>query len=321
MLARSGISPPPPAPLPQSQTMIDVPDRQLVVLVANHAEWMARSLESVLEAHGYAVLRAEDGDQALALALQARPDAVILDASLPGRRGTDVCRALAGSARFDETVPIFITTPGPASNRERAEAYEAGAWEVASSPVDTETLLAKLTTFVRARRRVQLVEARSLIDPTTGLYSATGLYQWAAKMAARAARKREPLACVVVTADAVPAPETDAALTEVADFCRMQSRRSDVVGYMGENRVAILAPETDGNGARLLVERLNRVRASSTGERAAVPALRAGIYAVTDFSSEGITPSEVVDRASAALRPGAAGATDLQAGADVRPLH
>lgn len=157
--------------------MLDVPDRQLVVLVANHADWVARSLESVIESRGYAVLRAGDGQQARDLALRAAPDALILDTALAGTGGIDVCRSLRAMPGFDDTVPIFITTPGPASNRERVAAYDAGAWEVCSHPVDTETLLTKLTTFVRARQRVQLVQARSLIDPLTGLYSAAGMYQ------------------------------------------------------------------------------------------------------------------------------------------------
>lgn len=283
--------------------MIDVPDRQLVVLVANHAEWLGRSLESVIQTHGYGVLRVEDGRGAHDLAMHASPDAVILDAALPGMSGVQVCRRLSGSTTFDETVPIVITTPGPASHRERSEAYEAGAWEVCSSPIDPETLISKLERFVRARRRVQLMEAQSLIDPLTGLYSVAGLYQWAAKMAARASRCHEPIACVVVAPDRAPGPVfvTDALLSSMADFCRMHSRRSDVVGYMGDSRFAILAPETDAAGAQLMVERLQRAREGPSDAMPAVPSLRTGIYAVSDFASAGITPSEVVDRATAAL--------------------
>jgi len=53
--------------------------RPSLVLIADDQEWMSRSIESILQPNGFAVLRAFTGRQCLALAERAEPDAVILN--------------------------------------------------------------------------------------------------------------------------------------------------------------------------------------------------------------------------------------------------
>jgi DNA-binding response OmpR family regulator len=62
--------------------MVEHQKREHLVLIASHGEWVARSVESVLEQNGYVVLRVEGGRRALDVARQANPDALILESSL-----------------------------------------------------------------------------------------------------------------------------------------------------------------------------------------------------------------------------------------------
>src|SRR6476619_2649826 len=239
--------------------MVELSKRPMLVLIASHGEWVGRSVESVLELNGYTVLRVAGGRRALDLARRVNPDAVLLDDTLSEMGGVEVCRALRDDPLWDHSIPIFVTSPAPASNRVRLAAYEAGAWDFCSQPLDVETLLLKLSTYVRARRRLEDVQASSLIDPLTGLYSMFGLQQWAEQLGARASRNHEPLACLAVTSNAVASGKpASTELTYMADICRAQSRKSDIVGYVGESRFAILAPDTDESGARQFVDRLQR---------------------------------------------------------------
>ena len=290
--------------------MVESPKRPMLVLIASHGEWVGRSVESVLELNGYTVLRVAGGRRALDLARRVNPDAVLLDDSLSEMGGVEVCRALRDDPLFDHSIPIFVTSPAPASNRVRIAAYEAGAWDFCSQPLDVETLLLKMGTFVRARRRLEDVQATSLIDPLTGLYSVYGLQQWAEQLGARAVRKHEPLACVAVTANTVDdgspgGKPASADLAYMADVCRAQSRKSDVVGYVGERRFAIIAPDTDETGARQFVDRLQRA-VTKTSSTISIDhpysGLHAGFYAVPDFSAAGVDAHEVVRRAKAALQ-------------------
>jgi PleD family two-component response regulator len=288
--------------------MVELRNRQPLVLIASHGEWVGRSVESVLELNGYAVLRVDGGRRALDLARHVSPDALILDTALSEIDGITVCRALTDDPLFDHSTPIFITSPAPASNRVRTEAFEAGAWDFLTQPLDIESVLLKMVTFLRARRRLVDAESTSLLDPQTGLYSARGLRHWAAQLGARASRNHEPLACVVVTSNtpgdaATSGKPVSAALSYMADLCRAKSRKSDVVGYVGESRFAILAPDTDEAGARLFVGRLQRaLERTPTPETDTQVALHAGFYAAADFGSSGVEATEVVGRAEAALQ-------------------
>jgi len=92
------------------------------------------------------------------------------------------------------------------------------------------------------------------------------------------------------------------------DLCREESRRSDVIGYLGDSRLAILAPDTDALGAQRFVGRLARALESGTtagagGEkgRRTVGSLYAGYCAIDDLSSAGIEPVELLRRAEQAL--------------------
>ena len=105
--------------------------------------------------------------------------------------------------------------------------------------------------------------------------------------------------------DGASGKPASAELTYMADVCRAQSRKSDVVAYVGESRFAILAPDTDENGARLFVDRLQRAvsKTSSTVELdQPYMGLHAGFYAVPDFSAAGVDAHEVVRRAKVALQ-------------------
>jgi PleD family two-component response regulator len=285
-----------------------------LVLIASIGQWMSRSFETVFELHGYTVVRVESGTRALEAARLTKPDAVLLDECGPDLDAVDVCRALRDDPSFDPTTPIVITADAHAAPRVRAAAYEAGAWEYCSQPLDIESLLLKLKTFLRARQELAAMRSRLLIDPGTGLYTSHGLETVAAQLGARATRNREPFACVALTPRLTDrqapssSPGSDAAdaadaFADVADVCRALSRRSDVVGYVGGSRLAILAPDTDATGARLLVERLQRaldehpapLRTSRTS------GVRAGYCGVSDLAAAGVNPSELVRRAASAL--------------------
>lgn len=287
--------------------MLESQKRNPLVLIASDGEWFARSLESVLELNGYAVRRSAGGSQAVDAAHEVRPDAILLDDAHSDMSTLGLCRALRDDPLFDHSTPIVITSSAPSAHRVRTDAFAAGAWDYCGQPLDIEALLLKLSTFIRARR--ELAMAQSLTDPITGLYSPLGLEQWAKKLGAMALRKHESLACVAVTSatgasEGTEPRETqsvDEALNRLADVCHAQSRRSDVVGYLGQSRFAILAPDTDAPGAQKLIARLREAVAAG-GSAQPGSFLRAGYCAITNFAAAAINPADLMRRAEAALQ-------------------
>jgi diguanylate cyclase (GGDEF)-like protein len=285
--------------------------RPPLVLVANDQEWSARSLESILVPKGYEVVRAYTGRQALERAHTTRPDIVILDAQMPDLHGVEVCRQLRADPRFSPTVPIVITTAGPSGRTQRLEAYQAGAWEFLGQPLDGEALLLKLDAFLQAKLEVDRVHDESLLDEVTGLYNMRGLSRRAREIGSEAFRRRHALTCVVF------APDTavmDAAATEelatrlaaaVGEAFRKAGRSSDAIGRLGTLEFAVIAPATGPDAALKLMARLRDIvqtRPLAMNGRAASVELRAGYCAVPDFREARVDATEMLLRATTALR-------------------
>src|SRR6266540_431884 len=90
-------SPPRPAERPPRILVVD-DDRRVLEL-----------LDLALTAHGFQVLTALDGEEAMKQALDERPDLVVLDVRLPRKGGLDVCEALRRDPE-DGTVPIILVS-------------------------------------------------------------------------------------------------------------------------------------------------------------------------------------------------------------------
>jgi PleD family two-component response regulator len=281
------------------------PSRPPLVLIANDQEWSARSLESILAPNGYAVLRAYTGQQALERARAARPDLVILDAQMPDITGMEVCRLLRADRRFSATTPIIITTAGPSGRAQRLEAYRSGAWELLGQPLDGESLLLKLTTFLASKLEADRYREETLLDHVSGLYNMRGLSRRAREIGSEAYRLRQPLACVVFTPAGLETSDGVQAFDEVAErvgrVLRAQGRAGDAIGRLGDQEFGVIAPGTPESGIPRLVDRFERVLASGNG--AQVPLrLQAGYCAVADFAVSPVDAVEMLLRATSALR-------------------
>lgn len=292
-------------------------ERLATVLVATEGEWVGRALESVLSTEGYAVRRTQNGREALRLTRRTKPDALILDQHIADMGGVELCRELHDDPMFDPATPIILVAGSPLSHLERDAAYAAGVWVVLTQPVDTELLVLQLDTFIRARRASAearaTVSADPVTDPATGLLSPDGLEHWAEKLAAIAVRKQEPLACVVLMAVANPG---GGVVTETAEFSeiattfiemsRAHMRQSDVIGRTTDGRLALLAPDTNEAGVLGFVQRLRNAieetsQALSRAGGRTTTEFRAGYYALEDFASAYVDPSELIRRATRAV--------------------
>ncbi|HJP61032.1 MAG TPA: response regulator [Gemmatimonadaceae bacterium] len=286
-------------------------ERPPLALVACSDDWMSRALENVFQQRGYVVAHTRSGTQVLELARLANHDLLVLDESLPDIPALELSRLIRDSSQYDHSIPVVITSPTPADPRSRLTAYNAGAWEYCSHPVDLDPVFTKLETFLRARGELLISRTHDFVNTNTGLYTSFGLRQLAGKLSARAQRNHEAFACVAFApqvqdrevGSSMLWKESPTGFADVAHVFREQSRQSDVVGHVGESRLAILAPDTDAAGARLLVARLQREldRASQNKTISGQIRLRVGYSAVPDLAESKINVAELVHRAQSAL--------------------
>jgi DNA-binding response OmpR family regulator len=279
--------------------------RTMVALIGCNDEWLCRSLESVFLERGYKVTRTGSGKQALKLARRGEYDVLMLDERLSDLTGVELCVALRDDPLFDHATPIVIVSSSHSTLPGRTAAYAAGAWEYCHLPLDVEGLFLKLGTFLRARQELAASQAKSLMDPASGLYTTYGLHHLAEQLEARAVRKHEAFACLAFSPQQSDGDSRadDGAFAEVAHVVREQARRSDIVAKTGDAQLSILAPDTDAAGARLLVARLQReldAASRNTTTRGSFK-LRAGYCAVPDLAAADIDLTELVHRAETAL--------------------
>ena len=278
------------------------------VLVANDQEWAARSLESLLEAEGFRVVRCFTGARALEQAYKVRPDLVVLDRQMPELDGLEVCRRLRADPEFGASLPVIITTAGPSGRATRIEAHEAGAWVFHGFPLDTELLLAQIRAFLASKSAADQARQESLADPATGLYNARGLLRRAKEISSGLRRSAPAFACVIMTVDSVvvSAESGSSAISQrLEDVLRRSSRSADAVGRLGDNQFGIVAPGTGKAGAERLVIRFEELLRADCADHRPV-AIRAG-YVVSNGQSEPLSPEAMLSRAWSAL-----GLTDAQ---------
>ena len=124
-------------------------DRAARILVVDDVAENVRLLEAVLEAHGYETVSATDGENALELAVSAKPDLVLLDVLMPQPDGYAVCTRLREQ---EETavLPVIMLTASEGS--EKTKAIEAGADDFIPKPFNREELLTRIRSLLRIKR-------------------------------------------------------------------------------------------------------------------------------------------------------------------------
>lgn len=115
------------------------------ILVAEDESRIARQLAAALEAAGYAVDTADDGERADFLARTSHYDAVVLDLGLPRLDGLS---ALRGWRDLGLTMPVLILT-ARASWHEKVLGIDGGADDYVSKPFEIEEVLARLRALIR----------------------------------------------------------------------------------------------------------------------------------------------------------------------------
>jgi adenylate cyclase len=133
-------------------------DHAARILVVDDVAQNVRLLGAVLEAHGYDVAAAPDGNAALELVASAHPDLVLLDVMMPQPDGYAVCRRLRAQ---EETavLPVIMLTASERS--EKAKAIEAGADDFIEKPFNREELLTRIRSLLRIKRYHDTITAQA----------------------------------------------------------------------------------------------------------------------------------------------------------------
>jgi DNA-binding response OmpR family regulator len=122
------------------------------ILVVDDEARYVWAIKVNLEARGYEVLTARDGQMAIELAVNEEPNLIILDIRMPGMDGYEVCRRI----REFSAVPIIMLT-ALAEDADKVKGLNSGADDYVTKPFSAEELVARVRA---ALRRVELSERK-----------------------------------------------------------------------------------------------------------------------------------------------------------------
>ncbi len=139
-------------------------DENKVVLVVEDEPANQRLFHDLLSRFGYTVLLAIDGGQAVGMALDRKPDLILMDIGLPGMNGLDATRAIRQNANTAR-IPIVALT-AYAMTEDRTKAMQAGCNAFVVKPFD----IAELMRVVRSHlaNAVPVVAEGETIDDDGG---------------------------------------------------------------------------------------------------------------------------------------------------------
>ena len=112
------------------------------ILVVDDEPMIVKMIVSRLQAAGYEVISAYDGEEGLEKSREEKPDLILLDLMLPKIDGYKVCRLL----KFDEQyrhIKVLILT-ARAQEKDRAIALDAGADDYVAKPFEGGALVEKI---------------------------------------------------------------------------------------------------------------------------------------------------------------------------------
>jgi DNA-binding response OmpR family regulator len=137
------------------------------ILIVEDEQHLANGLKFNLEAEGYDVIIAAEGEDALDTLLGQRFDAVVLDVMLPGINGFDVAHTMR--ARGDYTPILMLTALGRPSDV--LAGFESGADDYLPKPFELDIFIARLNGLLRRKR---WFESETKRPPSEDIHNVNG---------------------------------------------------------------------------------------------------------------------------------------------------
>lgn len=117
------------------------------ILIADDEPDILEILQYNLQAEGFEVTTAKNGNEAIEKAKRILPDLIILDIMMPGKTGMEVCNTLRNLPVFKNTLIIFLTALSDEGTE--IKGLETGADDYLTKPVSPKVLVSKVNALFR----------------------------------------------------------------------------------------------------------------------------------------------------------------------------
>ena len=249
-------------------------DRRILVADGNAA--IRNVLSNMLTAWGYSVLSAADGTTTWnILRSENGPRLAIIDWSMTGLEGVEVCRRIRADAGLNYIYMIILTSR--TRSEDLMDAMEAGADDCIAKPFCSQELRARLLAGFRIiRLQERLISAREELyeqatrDGLTGLWNRKNIVEIVGNEFSRARRSTGHLAIVMADIDRFKRINDrhghlagDAVLLETSRRMKAAVRQYDSVGRYGGEEFLVVLNNCDASRSLVRAEEIRRAIASA----------------------------------------------------------
>lgn len=231
------------------------------LLIVDDDRFVHEGLESALGGRLERILHAYEPEEGLRLAIEARPDVILLDVNLPRMDGFKLCRHLKETPSVRDVPILFLTVE--ANVQRLARAMEIGATDYIRKPFDPIELRARVEAALRLGRMIALLRDQAWIDALTGLKNRAALDDALDAAAAAYERVGQPAALLLFDLDGFKQVNDehghgigDELLRGVGAAIRACCRPYDTPARFGGDEFAVVYTQTEGEGARQAAERV-----------------------------------------------------------------
>lgn len=245
------------------------------ILVVDDHEDNIELLRARLEARGYEVFGANDGQAALDQVEHICPDLILLDVMMPKMDGMEVVRRLKSNKSLP-FIPVIMQTALD-STENKVEGLDAGADDYITKPINFAELEARVNSLLRIKTlQSDLAQSKkdlsdlndrlrqiSLTDGLTQIENRRSLEERLHDMWQHSVRLHEPIALVMCDIDKFKSVNDqhghqagDSVLKEFAQLLKAEAREIDRVGRYGGEEFLLILPGTVLDAAVTFAERL-----------------------------------------------------------------
>ena len=249
-------------------------DKKKILVVDDHEDNI-ELLRARLEARGYEVHGANDGQAALDQVEKVCPDLILLDVMMPKMDGMEVVRRLKANSKLP-FIPVIMQTALD-STENKVEGLDAGADDYITKPINFAELEARVNSLLRIKSLQSALAARerelsdlnnklteiSLTDGLTQVENRRSLEERLNEMWQHSVRLHEPIAIVMCDIDKFKSVNDtyghqagDSVLKEFAQLLKAEAREIDRVGRYGGEEFLLILPGTVLDAAVTFAERL-----------------------------------------------------------------
>lgn len=257
-------------------TLINLADSPNILIVDDNPDNL-RLLAKMLEAQNYSVRKSLNGKMALQAVQRNPPNLIILDITMPGMNGYEVCQQLKASPHTANIPIIFISALDCVDNKVRA--FEMGGQDYITKPFqELEVLVRVKNQLIIQQQWQQLAEQNqrleqeikermkaeaevrqlSLTDELTGLYNRRGFFLLAQQQLKIAQRTQTPCCLLFADLDGLKQINDnlghkvgDQLIVDAAQILRQTFRDADIIARLGGDEFSVLILTGSDNSKEL----------------------------------------------------------------------